>query len=73
MLVVDDGLETHVGFFDHQQIDFLAYRVVGRYLVQIAVQARGGGNAAGALVQIGVHHAVLAGTHLTLLFGKRQQ
>ncbi|MOA06935.1 hypothetical protein D3C78_1266030 [compost metagenome] len=73
MLVVDDGLEAHVRGFGHQQIHFLARGVVGRGFVQVAVQARGRGDATGVLVEIDMHNHILARRHLTLLFGERQQ
>jgi hypothetical protein len=63
------ALETHVGGFGNQQINFLARAVVGRGLVEVAIQTRGGGDAAGVLVEVDMHHAVFAGGHLPLFFG----
>ena len=73
MLAVDNGLEAQVGALDHQQIHFLADLVVGRHLVQMTIQARGGGEAASALVQVQVDHAVVTDLQRALLFGMRQQ
>ncbi|MNN16968.1 hypothetical protein D3C81_1301310 [compost metagenome] len=73
VLVIDDCLETHIGGFGNQQVNFLARRVVGRRLVEIAIQTRRRGNAAGVLVEVDMHHGVLAGCHLPFFFGVRQQ
>ncbi|MNP05017.1 hypothetical protein D3C76_969570 [compost metagenome] len=73
MLAVDDGLEAEVGALHHQQVDFLAAAVVRRGVVEVAVEARGGGDAAGAFVEVDVDHAVVADLQRALLFRVRQQ
>src|SRR5690606_6732046 len=72
VLAVDDGLETEVGTFGHQQVDFLADLIAGRHLVQITIQTRGGGETAGAFVEIEIDHAVIADLQRALLFRMRQ-
>lgn len=73
MLALDDRLEAHLGTLHHQQVDRLADAVARRQVVQLPVQARGGGDAVGALVQVDVDHAVVADLQRTLLFRMRQQ
>lgn len=73
VLALDDRLEAHLGTLHHQQVDRLADAVARRQVVQLPVQARGGGDAVGALVQVDVDHAVVADLQRTLLFRMRQQ
>src|SRR5690606_23521796 len=63
MAIIDDRLVTQVRGFDDQQAHGLADLIVRRGLVQEAIQTRSRGNAFAVLVEVDMHHAIIADLH----------
>src|SRR5690606_38781112 len=73
MTVIDDRLVPQIRGFHDQQAHGLADLIVGWGLVQITVQARCGSNAFAVLVEVDMHHAIIADLQWALFFRVRQQ